>query len=235
VVPLLALVLGCGPSEAEGFRAALAAPTFDEARARCQALRTTRDECVVAVVDRHAVTDRAPCDDLDDGVWRDECLFRYAERVAAAGDVAEAIDACDGHRYARECSFHLLRDAARASVDADAASATQRLAVWADALPHAPDAPRLFWRSWFRERAGAHPVDPSVCADDACLAGAREALFTILVPRAKAEGRSFCDAVPAPPPAAPTWSPGPIADAWVAQWHASECTRRRLSDRPVQP
>ena len=93
---------------------------------------------MVAVMDRLGVLERDACDAMPEGAWKDECLFRYAERVAAAGDVAAGAAACTQVRYARECSFHLVRNSARTVLERPVAQAAPALEPWRTALAAAP-------------------------------------------------------------------------------------------------
>lgn len=176
-----------------------------------------------------ALHDRRDPDDCGlvvEPLWREECLFQYAERAAAAGELEPAFAACNRSLYGRECSFHLLRQAAEPTLDGSPAEAAPVLTPYL-ALEPAPDAPRLFWRTWFRDRlARHHPVDPTGCPDRACEQGAREAIYGSLTALARAQGAGFCLGPVSDPK---LWVPGATADAWVAEWQASECRRRELA------
>lgn len=228
---------GCGDarSDAVRYRDALAAPDWSAAAAGCGTLDgDMREDCLVAAMDRHDVKDRGACDALSAGVWRDECLFRLAERVAADGDVAGGAAACHAMRYARECSFHLVRNAARTVLTEPVASAAPALAPWRTALHSAPDAARLFWRTYFREGMGKTPADPTDCLDEDCRSGAREAVYTALQAMSRADG--FCDGEGDAAALAVVgkgegrremWADTPLTSAWVREWRDVECNRRR--------
>ncbi|MFN7145142.1 MAG: hypothetical protein ACK4YP_15300, partial [Myxococcota bacterium] len=142
--------------------------------------------------------DRADCDGILAGVWRDECVFLYAERVAAAGNAAAGFAACEDTSFGRHCTYHLIREGARAVLErplAEAAVATDAYA----GLRLAPDAERLFWQTWFRERMGRNqPVDPTDCGAlprgvDTCRQGARDTVELSLRGLARAKGTRFCE------------------------------------------
>jgi hypothetical protein len=238
VVAALALLLaGCGDdrSDAVRYRDALTAEDWTSARAGCATLDgDMRDDCLVAAMDRHDVKAPTACDALAVGVWRDECLFRLAERVAADGDVAGAAAACHAMRYARECSFHLVRNAARTVLTEPVARAAPALEPWRSALHSAPDAARLFWRTYFREGMGKTAADPTACPDEDCRAGAREAVYTALQAMSRADG--FCDGEAATAALGVVgqgegrrvlWVDTPLTSAWVREWREVECNRRR--------
>lgn len=176
--------------------------------------------------DRLGPTD---CELVPEGLWRDECVFLYAERAAAAGDLPTAIAACETTRFGRECSYHLLRAAARAVVDAPPAEAALRIAPY-QGLDDARDAPRLFWKAWFREQGAVdRPIDPTACPDEACRAAAREVLLTRLGAWFSAQGPGACDQ-PAPTGtdgARRVWVDGPTTRAWVDTWLRTNCARLR--------
>ncbi|MFZ5481314.1 MAG: hypothetical protein ACOZNI_31430 [Myxococcota bacterium] len=223
---------GCAaPTDAERLAVALAAPTFAEARAGCEDLADP-GPCLVAASERHAAG-RADCDAVADPLWRDECVFRYAERAAKAGERDAAVAACEATRFGRECTFHLIREGARAVLREDVATATAAIDPWR-AVRLAPDAPRLFWKTWFRERLAAKiPVDPTPCADEDCRGGARDAVYTTMAAVARAT-EGFCEA---PTPTGTLgdrtlWVDGELTRAWVAEWVRSECLRR---DRGAGP
>jgi len=150
------LLLACGaPSDAVILTRALEAGD----PAICVDMRDAygRAECVAAVVPE----DPADCHELP-ALWRDECVFSSAEALAST-DLPAAIDACHDSRFARECSFHLIRDQAR-SVAADDAAAASTVAATLSDIPRAPDARFLFWQEWFvAGRAEGIVASPDRC------------------------------------------------------------------------
>jgi hypothetical protein len=189
--------------------------------------------CVVAVAEAHGRLERADCDVVTDALWKDECVFRYAERAAKAGQRDAAVAACESTRFGRECTFHLIREGARGVLKEDVPTASAAIDPWR-AVRLAPDAPRLFWRTWFRERlAAGTPVDPAGCADEDCLTGAREAIYTTMAAVARAS-EDFCGGeLPSGQLGDKTiWVDGDRTRAWVAEWARNECTRRDRAPAP---
>ncbi len=238
-----ALVACDARGPAELYRDALRATSWEEARGLCRRLpEADRPDCLVAAMEALGRLDRADCDDIPAGVWRDECVFLYAEREARAGNLAEAFTACDTTVFGRECSFHLIREGARSVLDLPLSDAVPA-AIPYDGLPRAPDAQRLFWRTWFRERLERKvPVDPTGCPTADCSAGARETILLTLNAFARAQGAAFCAGGPLPDGrvgARILWVEGPETVGWVAEFVDGECARRegrvRGPPRPPTP
>lgn len=231
---MLAALVACDrPSIAERVRVAATTADYPAARAACRSLPDElRGECLVDAFDRLGGLDRADCDALAAGVWRDECVFLYAERLAAAGRVDEAVAACGETRFARACGYHLVRDAAEGVSGRPLLEAAAALAPFG-AMPMAPDAPRLFWRAWFRARLDHAPIDPTPCADAACDEGAREAIYFSLKSLAYRDGAAFC----ANPPLtdATLWAETDRTRDWVEAWTRDECQRRGTPRNRVPP
>jgi hypothetical protein len=185
---------------------------------------------VAAQHDRREVAD---CGDLRLPLWRDECVFRLAERLARAGDATRAVEHCAATRFARECSYHLLREVARGVPPGDVGAATGALAPWRE-LPTVADAPRLFWKAWFREgRAGGAALRPDDCAESACEQAARETLYESLRALHRADPTGYCAA---PPSGARGWSDTPRVQEWAAAWSADACARdARPPPRAIPP
>lgn len=227
------MLLACAcaaPSEAERYRDALAASDWDTARRLCDSLDgTNRADCLLAAMERHGRLDTADCAIVTDALWADECTFLFAERAARAGKLDVAFDACATTHFARECSYHLIREAAGEVVEAPAAEAAKRITPY-QALKGAPDAPRLFWKAWHRARVARHiPIDPDVCADDACRSSAREAVLTTLAAMSAARPGGFCES--GPPSGSSTertaWVENEVTREWVGRWVENDCARRR--------
>ncbi len=225
----LLVLLACGgeaPGTGELYRDALAAPTWHDARALCGRIPAVqRDDCLVASMDTHGRLDEHDCDAIADGVWRHECVFLYAEREARAGNLSRAFAACEATAFGRECTFHLVREGARAATDLPLAEAAVVAVPYAD-LPRAPDAQRLFWRTWFKERLEAkEPIDPTGCATMDCVGGAKETLYLTLTSLARAPGGTFCGgAFPdGRVGARELWRPGPLTAGWVTEFVDGAC------------
>lgn len=227
------------PTTAEIWQKALAAPTLAEGVALCnQGPPGLRAECVAVVADAHATLDRSVCDALPGGLWHDECLFQYAERAAKADKLPDAIAACNDTRFGRECSFHLLRDAAEAMWSDPMDKVTGFVKTW-PSMERAPDAGRLFWRTWHRKRLVERlPVDPTGCPGDDCLLGARDVIYQSLNGVAKARGPDFC----LNPPfdgwvgEREMWVHNATTSAWFQEWATTECMRREhVGDKSPPP
>lgn len=236
---------GCDPqADARAYRLALAAPTWDEAHDRCLALADPRNrgDCLVGAMERHDRLDPADCAELDAGLWYDECLFQFAERANKAGRLEDAFTACETSRFGRECSYHLIREAAWRVIDEPLDQAIAAAAPYRG-LARAPDAPHLFWQAFFRElgRLG-RTIDPSACPDADCRSGARDVVFQRLNGLYTADPAGWCAWVPAPgaavdpslvPPipstgdGRPAWVDTPEVRGFVVSWSRTNCARWR--------
>lgn len=226
----LVALLGCDDrTPAELYRDALRAETWESARAACLRLDGREEaDCLLAAMEAHGRLEEDDCAAIPKGVWRDECLFLYAERVAKAGDVEAGLATCEGIGFGRECSFHLIREGARTVLRASMVDAAQRSLDYSG-LTHAPDAERLFWKTWHRERLEAKiPLDPTECPNETCSTGARQTLLLTLNGIARARGEGFCDG--SMPENASServlWVKTAETDAWVAEYVDGECARR---------
>lgn len=186
-------------------------------------------DCLVASMEAQGRLDEADCDVIPKGVWRDECVFLYAEREARAGNLAEAFAACERTVFGRECSYHLIRIGARTVLDRPMGDAAA-IAVSYQGLPRAADAQRLFWKTWFRERMEKDvPVDPMGCPTLDCVEGARQTVLLTLNAFARAGGDAFCDGtIPDGKSGKRTlWVEGPETVGWVTEFVEGECARRK--------
>jgi hypothetical protein len=120
--------------------------------------------------------DLEACLALTTPLWRDECVFAAAEALAVE-DLRAGVDACHDSSFARECSFHLIRDKARGVAKEDAASASVVAGTLVD-IRRAPDARFIFWQEWLvAGRAAELPANPERCEGAAdpldCIEGLR--------------------------------------------------------------
>ena len=241
----------CGSdTDARAYREALTAPTWEQARVLCVSLRdpTNRGDCLVGAMERHERLDMGDCADLEPGLWYDECLFQFAERANKVGRLDEAFTACETSRFGRECSYHLIREAAWRVIDQPLDQAIAAAAPYRG-LARAPDAPRLFWQAFFREtgRLG-RTIDPGGCPDADCHSGARDVVFQRLNGLFTADPAAWCAWVPAPgapldpalaPPVPstgegrPAWADTSLLRELVVSWSRTNCARWR--DRGGQP
>lgn len=179
---ILLLWLACGAEAPVVGEAARYAEALDpevpleRALESCAALEgpDARGDCATAALEargRLAVDD---CQRVSEGRWREECWFLLAERTAAAGAVEAAVSLCQRTRFARECSFHLLRSVAQAAeTPADLEAA---LSSFQGAWP-VPDAGTLAWQEWLRARqAEGQPVDGARCEGLTDVRSCREAV-----------------------------------------------------------
>lgn len=200
----------------------------------------SRSDCLLAVMEAHERLERTDCAVVPEGRWHEECLFLFAERANKAGRLEQAFAACDETSYGRECSYHLIREAARTVRDEPPARAGAAVEPYR-ALSRAPDAPLLFWKAWYREQAArGRTIDPTGCPDKDCLAGAREIVFQRLNGTFMADPAAWCAWVPKPgepvdgvqmPPPPPTgkgvpaWVATPEVTGWVWEWSRNNCAR----------
>lgn len=241
----LAVLFGCSSgTDAERYRAALGAPGWEEARHRCEGLADPRNrgDCLVAVMEQHQRLDVHDCDALEPGLWYDECLFQFAERANKAGRLDEAFAACESSRFGRECSYHLIRQAAWGVIDEPLDEAIAAASPYRG-LSRAPDAPHLFWQAFFREIARlGRTIDPRGCPDADCWSGARDVVFQRLNGMASADPAAWCAWVPPPgapvepdlaPPVPvtgqgrPAWVDSPELRSIVIDWSRTNCARWR--------
>lgn len=232
---LAALLTGCQPSEAEVLVAAAAAVDHAGAVAACERLAgVPRDECLVGQAERFSAGAVA-CEAVVDARWNGECRFQLAERLVRTGEAAEAMELCVATPFARECSYHLLREAARGVILQPPAEAAAALDAWRS-MPGAADSPRLFWKAYFRERRGADlDDDPTTCPDDVCRRGARETYFESVRALYKSDRAAFCAA---PPTTISGWVDTPETAEWLATWTRDTCARDAgslLAPRAIPP
>jgi len=122
---------------------------LEQALEICESLEDARSgECALGAMQvRGAVTEER-CTGIKEGLWRDECLFSAAEGLQKEGHIDEAFALCGRTRFARECTFHVIRDTAQSVQNSD----PQALVKLSSSLesPWAADAKELFWKSWHR-------------------------------------------------------------------------------------
>ncbi len=213
----------CADSEAERLRVALAAPDLATAAAACEGLADPgRDSCLVGALERFDSLAPAACEAVRTPLWQGECRFQYAERLAGEGQAAAAFVACQATPFRRECGYHLLREVARGVLDGTPEAAGAALSPWRQ-VPGLDDAPRLFWKAWFRERRRAEQaLDPEGCPEQACEQAARESYFESLRALHRAAPEEFCAAAPA---SVSGWAATEATAAWQARWVAHACQR----------
>ncbi len=219
------------------YAAALAATTWDDAHGHCVAIRTepARSDCLAAATEALG-RPIADCADIKVDHWAQECRFQYAERTALTGDLADAFAACDGTpEYGRECSYHLIRQASHRVVDKSPDKITDPFGGADFArLTRAPDAERLFWKAYFRERlANGVLIDPTGCPTQACTDGAQDEI-SLHLPGVMRANAAFCEADPATV-GGTIWRPTPTTNAWIEQWRLRPCVLNKAPPLAMQP
>lgn len=196
-------------------------------------------------MEQHDRLEAADCREIRSDLWQAECLFLYAERAARHGQMAAALDACaDSARFARACSFHLIRQSVQRQKDAPIADAAAEAARLPE-MPLAPDAQGLFWRDWWREQLarqspGGRPADPApldarTCPPTpavahpgappmpACEQGAREVLMGVMEIRIRSRFQTGHDPCAARSLPDLPWPDAPPMQAWMAEVWARNC------------
>ena len=187
-----------------------------------------REDCLLAVLERHHRLSPEDCGELTTQKWHAECLFQLAERQGRAGELSAALQTCASSLYARFCSWHLLQDQVQASLDDAPVVAEARLDGFAG-VTVLPDAAFQFWMIRFREQAtDGRSLDESDChglrergeCERAVVEYVRRKLDAISHGRMPA----VCGGTPGRRAMAhgqPAWKAGPLAtsaeDAWVAE------------------
>jgi hypothetical protein len=134
---------------------------------------------MTSVLAVHEVQDVELCQAIGDPLWSDECRFQVAERQAAS-DMDRGVETCHTTRFARECSFHLIRERARRSPDPGDAS---RAVLGLEGIRRAPDASALFWQEWLKDsRVHGVALGPERCeaVDAAARSDCRVALDKVI-------------------------------------------------------
>lgn len=166
---ILAVVLllgGCGPSQAELYREALAATELDEALRMCAALEVGGGDCANAAVERMGRWDA--CDRVPDS---GECHFLHADAMGIGGDIEGGLAECrSAMPYADECNLHLVGLLAmQGDTVAEADTNFARVAP----LLKMKRARSYFFRQWFRSRQERGlPVSGDGCPDEVCVRAA---------------------------------------------------------------
>ena len=166
---LFALACSSRPPLADpaAYTAALAAVAADPAAGvvRCRALSTEpeRVDCIGAAAEGLAATDpsgaAALCDELPDGLWRDECGFQVAE---STGDAAHCATA---GRFAEDCRMHLWSRALAGALprSPSPAAVVEPIASLAHEFGFEPDDPRPWVAAWRIVGAQMDPLDRAAC------------------------------------------------------------------------
>lgn len=224
---MIALLLACGgPPLGQAHRLAQdPAVPLEEAIAACEQLADldARGDCATAAVEARGGLDPADCDVVPPGLWAEECRFQLAERLREAGRVEQALELCGQNRWARECTFHLVRAEAWEGAGGEVRAAEARLGPLRGAQA-AQDADRLFWREWHRKhQVEGGTADPARCEALDDPVPCREAVGELFRNAAAALGwEEVCSRVAQGRPplsvkgGVPAFAPSPEVDLWVA-------------------
>lgn len=123
---------------------------LSQALSGCQdiAAEDAQGDCLSAALEVREGTQLQDCEQIRSDRWRDECVFVLAEQLREE-DLGAAIETCHHSVYARECSYHLVRDTAREATSLPPIQAEAQIKPF-EAARRAPDAPVLFWKEWAR-------------------------------------------------------------------------------------
>ncbi len=184
----------------------------------------------MTVLEKHDRLSPQACGDISGPVWRDECRFLLAENQWAAGDGQVGLQTCMQTRFRRQCSWHLVRASALASLDSPPAEAEARLTMF-EGVKAIPDAARQFWLIRFREEnATGRPIDERHCEALVEPASCRMAVVEHVQHSLSAPTSGGKEDRCGRPAGArvhrkgvPLWTPGPIAMSAEARWVKERC------------
>ena len=208
---MIGLLLACASPPEARYVDALAAPDFDAAWAICADVPARdRGDCQQTTVTRFGRFEA--CDQVEAGVWRQECLFTAAEARARAADRPGALTACAKSTFVANCEQHVLEAMAMEYLTATPAALD---AAWAEVEPltQGKNAKLDLWRSWHRMRI-QRGMPFEKCTNKPCrtamqLEVKRETLEVI--------HRSGCD------PSALPWAPNSDASRWADEPFRQRC------------
>ncbi len=225
---MLLLLLACAsPTTGERYAAATAAPDFEAGWTACGGIEDAdlRADCRQNVAVRFAKFDH--CDQLPEGVWRQECWFAAAEHLARQKDRVGAIEVCAKTGFTRNCEAHVLDGLA---MDVHTLPVTEAAAALAPLVPSLDigHVAHEFWYSYFRIRIERGlPIDPAGCDPELCAGGARRAIQRVV----EADRRPDPERpIPDYPWATSEWAKQVVETAWT---RPTERPPRR--PRPVPP
>ena len=192
------LLLACGLSTSSentdiaSYTASSLAPDLSSGLAHCDAIDATalRSECVAFQVRKHAREDTSAsetaCEQLPQGLWRDECFFLLADGAIDATTPSKTAPYCKrAGRYFQPCFMHLFKAHAgqlRSTLSQEKAQEAYALAVNLGGSEAPKDFAHRAWSVFFRSSGGEdRRYDTTGCADldelsGACISGVREAL-----------------------------------------------------------
>lgn len=155
------------------------------------------------------------CAELDDEVWRGECVFLQAERLSRAGDYEGALAACRKGAYAHHCEGHVLQVLAMEHIRApmpEVIAALRKVCGEVD-----DKGPELeFWGGFFRSRINLDmAIDAAECEDMPCRNAARHEIGLAAALAIQSLG---CAA-----PFTPAWGASSSATRWIDVVRRREC------------
>ena len=177
-----ALILACSGEEPAWKEALEADP--QQALEACRALEgTAADECAYGVLRSNRMVTAENCLLLDEGPYRNECVFTIAEILAEQGQHGQAAEKCReaGERFERSCYQHgWFRASMQALRAADETGPSESSLAILDAAVEAygqdlVDPEQVlhdaFWWAWWEDRTD-QPIDLSICQEaPRCTAG----------------------------------------------------------------
>jgi hypothetical protein len=218
---VILLSLACSTPPAGSYADALTAPTFEAAWAICATIAPpNRGDCQQVTVTRFENFEA--CEQVDPGVWREECLFTLAEARAHAADRAGALTACAKSKFTANCEQHVLEGMAMEYLQSSPAELD---AAWTAVKPltQGKNAELDLWRSWNRVRI-QEGIPFEKCPSKPCRTAQQ-----VEVMRATEEllRRDSCDTFDVEL----VWEPNSDASRWAASVVRQRCENAPLSGR----
>ena len=177
---MLLLLLGActHPTPPQPWKVALEGG-LDEGLAACASYEgNVAGECAFGVLQTHHRIDEEGCALLEEGLYRTECLFLAAERLARAGEHERAAALCDRTRdtFRNNCAMHAWDQAVLSAIEVadptgpSAASevilAEATAAYGRGVLDPGRAVNDSFWWAWWKERRHVRVTD---CATETCV------------------------------------------------------------------
>lgn len=172
-------LLACAPPQRSDQAHYLDSTTAErsEAAARCRPIADSdlRADCLIHAAARHARADditaaQSTCQEIDDGLWRDECWFLTADDAGLIG--APALEACrQSGRFQPHCRGHALGRAVEqldVAIGQETASARAIGALVAAYRPRSAGMKKQIMANELlairvAERWSSAPFEPSLC------------------------------------------------------------------------
>lgn len=172
------MLLGCAPSAAEAWAAALEPGlALPVAMARCDETGDRAESCRAEVIRAHPEAEVGDCSAIHSAKWRAECSFTVAEKHARKHERWQALSACgQAGTYYAECLYHAwtyemqaaVRGGGRANDEVE--SGRELVAYWGQLQTIAGSADAQMWNDWWYFALKRNP--PAKLADCADLPAA---------------------------------------------------------------